>query len=191
MADQLLCVIATDANLIPSRVCGVLEQRQVDINSIHMTRQPGDGSWRIEILIDVVRDGQLELIIKQLNRLIEVRTVVRIEDSSSEQRQSVFVTLTPAGVDLASVAEVVRLFGAETVDLESPTMVVHLSATPERCQKFLAFLAPYSVANVALGPVAAVRRATRSTRRRQTGPDLASQPSLRRGRPLASVIGHP
>jgi acetolactate synthase small subunit len=69
-------VIATDSRWVPARICGMLAQRNIELRSIEMTG-PGDGRfWRIQLAVSVSGRDEIGLLVRRLNRLIDVVEVV-------------------------------------------------------------------------------------------------------------------
>jgi acetolactate synthase small subunit len=76
MAERLLLVETTSSDGVPARIAQLLAQRRVRVGSLHMARQPGSGVWSIRLVVDVTEENQAELLVKRLNRVVDVIRVV-------------------------------------------------------------------------------------------------------------------
>lgn len=157
MVEHLLCVIASDARAVPARVCGLLAQRSVEVSSIQMAKPAGSTRWWIQLVVCLDRNGDVELVVKWLNRLVDVVKVVDLGSEPNRQRRSVFVRLRPSTADLIHVNQLVHLFGAEVVEVTPDITTLYLSATPARCEQFVAMLEPYTVVEAVPGAVSGLR----------------------------------
>ena len=77
MVHRLLCVEATASSKVPTRISGLLAQRQVPVIGMHMNRRPEDGSWYIQLVVDLADADEEELLVKRLDRIVDV---VRVFD---------------------------------------------------------------------------------------------------------------
>jgi acetolactate synthase regulatory subunit len=84
MAERLLLVETTSSDEVPARIARLLAQRRVRVGSLHMARQPGSGVWSIQLVVDVTDENQAELLVKRLNRVVDVICVV---DTASASRR--------------------------------------------------------------------------------------------------------
>jgi acetolactate synthase small subunit len=85
MAERLLLVETTSSDGVPARIAHLLAQRRVRVGSLHMTRQPGSGRWSIRLVVDVAEENQAELLVKRLNRVVDV---VRVVDTAAAAARS-------------------------------------------------------------------------------------------------------
>ena len=82
MLERVLSLVAVDDRRVPSRICGLLAQRVVTISSIQMTHDHAASQWDIRLVACVENQLELELLIKRLDRLVDVLKVVEIVATS-------------------------------------------------------------------------------------------------------------
>ena len=78
MLERVLSVVAAGDRRVPSRICALLAQRVVTISSIKMSHNPATSRWIIELVACIEDDADLELLVKRLDRLVDVLEVVDI-----------------------------------------------------------------------------------------------------------------
>lgn len=157
MIGHLLCVLGADSHSLPARVCGLLAQRNIPVSSIQMSKPVGSQHWWIQLVVCVESTSEVELVVNRLSRLVDVIDVIDVSSEPSHQRQSMFVKLRPTASDLIHVREVARLFAAEVLEVAPAITTLYLSATPQRCEQFLALLAPYSIVEALPSAVSGIR----------------------------------
>ena len=100
-----------------NRFTGVLSRRQVNIESISVGPTMEPDVSRITIIIDVANLEEVEQIIKQLNRLIDVLRVRDITDIPHLEREVILVKLTAPTSKRAEILAVIQPFRASVVDV--------------------------------------------------------------------------
>jgi acetolactate synthase small subunit len=78
LLERVLSLIAVDDRRVPTRICGLLAQRVVTISSIQMTHDRAASRWTIRLVAYVETELELELLIRRLNRLVDVLEVVEV-----------------------------------------------------------------------------------------------------------------
>ena len=78
MLERVLSLIAVDDRRVPTRICGLLAQRVVTISSIQMTHDRAAARWTIRLVACVETDLEFELLIRRLDRLVDVLEVVEV-----------------------------------------------------------------------------------------------------------------
>jgi acetolactate synthase I/III small subunit len=156
VVERLLWVLGSDSQTMPARVCGLLAQRNIPVNSIQMTKPADSQHWWIRLVVCVESMNEVELVANRLNRLVDVIKVIDVSSEPSHQRRSMFVRVRPAASDLMQVSEVARFFAAEVLEVTPAMTVLYLSASPRQCERFLALLAPYGTVEALPGDVSGV-----------------------------------
>ncbi|WAX58484.1 hypothetical protein M6B22_06890 [Jatrophihabitans cynanchi] len=164
MTERLLLVETTGSDEVPARITRLLAQRRVRLASAYVTRRTDDDGWAVQLVVDVTGDDEVSLLVKRLNRLIDVVRVIAAGTAAVHQRRSVFVTLQPDPDDASAVDELVGLFGAEVLDVRPAGMTLHLAADPRHCEHFVAVLEPYTIVETVAGAVCAIRHRRPSAR---------------------------
>src|SRR5699024_9972674 len=104
-----------------NRFTGVLSRRQINIESISVGPTMEPDVSRITIIIDVANLEEVEQIIKQLNRLIDVLRVRDITDIPHLEREVILVKLTAPTSKRAEILAVIQPFRASVVRSEEHT----------------------------------------------------------------------
>jgi acetolactate synthase small subunit len=78
LLERVLSLVAVDDRRVPTRICGLLAQRVVTISSIQIIHDQAASQWTIQLVACVENDLELELLIKRLDRLVDVLEVFEI-----------------------------------------------------------------------------------------------------------------
>ncbi|MCI6871421.1 acetolactate synthase small subunit [Streptococcus hyointestinalis] len=132
-----------------NRFTGVLSRRQVNIESISVGHTDEPEISRITIIIDVETLEESELIIKQLNRLIDVVRVRDITDIPHLEREVILVKLSAPPAKRAEILAIIQPFRASVVDVAPKSITIQMSGDSEKIEALLRVIRPYGIQNVA------------------------------------------
>ena len=132
-----------------NRFTGVLSRRQVNIESISVGHTDEPEISRITIIIDVETLEESELIIKQLNRLIDVVRVRDITDIPHLEREVILVKLSAPPAKRAQIFAIIQPFRASVVDVAPKYITIQMSGDSEKIEALLRVIRPYGIQNVA------------------------------------------
>ena len=132
-----------------NRFTGVLSRRQVNIESISVGHTDEPEISRITIIIDVETLEESELIIKQLNRLIDVVRVRDITDIPHLEREVILVKLSAPPAKRAEILAIIQPFRASVVDVAPKSITIQMSGDSGKIEALLRVIRPYGIQNVA------------------------------------------
>ena len=132
-----------------NRFTGVLSRRQVNIESISVGHTDEPEISRITIIIDVETLEESELIIKQLNRLVDVVRVLDITDIPHLEREVILVKLSAPPAKRAEILAIIQPFRASVVDVAPKSITIQMSGDSEKIEALLRVIRPYGIQNVA------------------------------------------
>ena len=130
-----LSVLVEDVDGILSRVTGMFTRRGYNIHSVNTasTEEPGYNRITIVVWAD---DIHIEQITKQLNKLINVIKVVRLED---EVKVAADTSNRPQVVDAA------KLFRARVIDVARESVIIEATGGTAKLQALLDVLEPFGI----------------------------------------------
>jgi acetolactate synthase-1/3 small subunit len=113
----------------------------------------------------IVADAEtapLEQITKQLNKLVEVIKIVELEEGAAVQRELLLVKVRAPLADRTQVLQTAELFRARVVDVNTETVTLEATGTPDKLQALLAVLSPLGIKEMAQSGTVALGRGPRS-----------------------------
>lgn len=132
-----------------NRFTGVLSRRQVNIESISVGATEDPNVSRITIIIDVANDAEVEQIIKQLNRQIDVVRVRDITDEPHLEREVILIKVTAPAEKRAELLAIIQPFRATVVDVAPKSITIQMTGDAEKSEALIRVIKPYGIKNIA------------------------------------------
>jgi acetolactate synthase I/III small subunit len=142
------------------RAVSLLRRRGYNIASLAVGRSEVEGVSRMTL---VVEQEDVEQVVKQLNRLVEVLQVDDVTHDPTIEREVILVKVA-AGGNMQSIVSVALGYGATIADVGMGTILLEPSGSPAKVEGFLQRLSPFGILEATrTGRIAMVRgRATHS-----------------------------
>lgn len=156
---QLVVITESGRNVL-ARAAGMVIPLDIEIVGMHLSPVSEAGPRWLQMSVRVPSESRLELLVKRLNRMVDVTKVVVLEPDA-HHRQSTYVLVRPQVADLLHVSKIVQSYRAETLEFTEHSVLVHLNASPESCEAIVADLEPFGVVEVVTGTVASFRSGLR------------------------------
>ena len=158
---HILTVTVENKPGVLSRVAGLFSRRGFNIVSLAVSPTEDERFSRMTIVVDA-ESAPLEQITKQLNKLIEVIKIVELENGAAVQRELLMVKVRAPMADRTQVLETAQLFRARVVDVNTDTVTLEATGTPDKLQALLAVLAPLGIKEMAQSGTVALGRGPRA-----------------------------
>lgn len=146
---RMLTAKVQNSTGVLNRFTGVLSRRQVNIESISVGATDGVNLSRITIIIDVETMEEVEQIIKQLNRLIDVVRVRDITDLPHLEREVILVKVSAPPAKRAELLAIIDIFRASVVDVAPKSITIQMTGDAEKIDALLRVVTPYGIKNIA------------------------------------------
>mgnify|MGYP002715862509 FL=1 len=154
---NILSVLVLDVDGIITRVTALFTRRGYNLVSLVSAKTETDGINRLTIVVDA-SEYAIEQITKQLNKLIQVIKVVRLEDDTTIARSLLLVKVNASNQTRAQVVETANIFRARVVDVSADSLVLEATGTPEKLRAFMDVIETFGVREmVQSGQVALTR----------------------------------
>ena len=132
-----------------NRFTGVLSRRQVNIESISVGRTEIPNISRITIIIDVDSLEEVEQIMKQLNRLIDVVRVRDITDKPHLEREVILIKVAAPTSKRAEILAIIQPFRASVIDVAPKSITIQMTGDADKIEALIRVIQPYGVKNIA------------------------------------------
>ena len=134
---------------ILNRFTGVLSRRQVNIESISVGHTEIPNISRITIIIDVDSLEEVEQIMKQLNRLIDVVRVRDITDKPHLEREVILIKVAAPTSKRAEILAIIQPFRASVIDVAPKSITIQMTGDADKIEALIRVIQPYGVKNIA------------------------------------------
>jgi acetolactate synthase-1/3 small subunit len=137
------------------RVTGLLTQRGYNIDSLTVARTLDPGLSRMTINVDV-DTKQRALVIKQMNRLVNVLQAQDLSEAPAVSRELVLIRIAARMENRTSILKEAEIFGARVVDSSVDGFALEVTGDPEKLNEFIAVMESYGEIEVTRSGMVAV-----------------------------------
>lgn len=160
MAHTLVALVQDRPGVL-NRVVSLFRRRGFNIESLAVGASETPGVSRMTLVVDA---ADVEQVVKQLNRLIEVLKVADLTAESTVERETALVKIHAPATRRPEIVALATVFGARIIDTGPSTMIVELTGEPPEIDRFLAAIRPFGLKELLrTGRIAMVRGAQVNT----------------------------
>lgn len=157
MKKHTIVALVQDRPGVLSRVVGLVRRRGYNIESLAVGHSETPGISRITL---VVEWEDVEQVVKQLYRLIEVLKVSDVTNDPTVEREMALMKIHAPSAKRAEIVALTDVFEAKIVDVGVNTMVIEMTGSPSKVQNFIDVIKPFGVKEMMrTGRIAMVRGA--------------------------------
>ncbi|MCH4168486.1 MAG: acetolactate synthase small subunit [Streptococcaceae bacterium] len=146
---RMLTAKLNNTSGVLNRFTGVLSRRQVNIESISVGPTDQPHLSRITIIIDVDSLAEVELVVKQLNRMIDVVRVRDITDVPHLEREVALIKINAPASVRAEIFAMIQPFRASVIDVSPKTITIQSTGSSDKIDALLKIVIPYGIKNLA------------------------------------------
>ncbi len=155
MKKHTLIALMQDRPGVLTRAVSLFRRRGYNIESLAVGHTETPGVSRMTL---VVESSEVEQVIKQLYRLIDVLKVSDVTHDPAVEREMVLVKVHSTGATRPEIATLANIFDAKIVDVATNSMVIEMTGTPSKVDNFVETIRPYGVKEMMrTGRIAMVR----------------------------------
>ena len=159
-----LVTLMQDRPGVLHRAVSLFRRRGFNIESLAVGHSETPGVSRMTLVVEA---EDVEQVVKQLYRLVEVLKVTDVTNQPTVERETVLAKVHAPAVSRAPILAVVEAFDARTADVGTATMIVEMTGTPAKVDNFLAVLRPFGIKEMMRGGTIAMTRGTQQHQRRR------------------------
>ncbi|SHI33361.1 acetolactate synthase, small subunit [Tessaracoccus bendigoensis DSM 12906] len=161
MKYHTLSILVSNKPGVLTRIAALFSRRGFNIQSLAVGPTEREEISRMTVVAQVHDDATLEQIVKQLNKLIEVRKVLEL-GSNSVRREMVLVKVRADVHSRSQVIDVVSLFRGKAVDVSAETITVEATGSDEKLAALLEMLQPHGIIELVQSGQVALGRGTKT-----------------------------
>jgi acetolactate synthase-1/3 small subunit len=145
------------------RAVSLFRRRGYNIESLAVGHSELPGVSRMTLVVDA---EDVEQVIKQLYRLVEVLKVTDVTRDRTVEREAALVKVSAAPAQRAGIVATAAACGAQILDVGESTMVIEMTGQPEQVERFVEAIRPFGLKEMMRGGrIAMVRGAPQSSER--------------------------
>jgi acetolactate synthase-1/3 small subunit len=140
-----------------ANVAGMFAARGFNIDSLVVGRTENPDLSRMTIVV-TADANTLEQVRKQLAKLVPVVKVRDFEESSYIERDLALITVSVTPEMRSQVFDLANIFRAKVVDVSRASVLIELTGTEEKIEKFVELMKPFGITELARTGVIAMAR---------------------------------
>ena len=145
---QTISVLVENQAGVLNRITGLFSRRAFNIESLAVGVTDDPTISRITIIVDS-GNSVVEQVEKQLNKLVDVIKVKRLDTAATTRRELLLIKVAVGAQKRGEVIDIARVMDAKIVDISATTLTIELCDRPERVTLMTDLLSPYKVREVA------------------------------------------
>lgn len=143
-----LAVLVENRPGVLTHISGLISRRAFNIESIAAGHTEEAETTRITISVDVDDEFELEQIVNQLSKLIDVIKIVNLTHIESIQRELALIKVKASKANRSDLVDIVEIFRAKIVDVNRETMVIELTGEDSKIDAFCEVLADFGIIEI-------------------------------------------
>ena len=155
---RVIVALVENKSGVLSRVTSVLNRRQVNIESISVGVTEQEALSRMTIVVNVTDLAELEQVIKQLNKQIEVFKVLDISIDPHIERELALIKVNAPTAIRSEIQAVIAPFRADIVDVAQKSIMIQVAGTHEKIDACIEVLRPYGLKQLARTGITGLQR---------------------------------
>ena len=149
MKKYLLAVLVDNKPGVLTHVSGLISRRAFNIESISAGYTEEESVTRINIVVSVESDRELNQVVTQLSKLIDVIKIVNLSEVDSIERELVMIKVRADKSNRAELIDIVNIFRASIVDVSPENVVIELTGQQSKIDGIIEVLSEYEIIEIA------------------------------------------
>lgn len=156
MNQYTISALVSNKSGVLTRVAALFARRGYNIESLSVCKTENDAFSRMTIVLngDEYILGQM---MKQMDKLIDVKKIKRVEDDAV-CRELLLAKVKTDAATRSQILEISQIFRAKVVDVSPEATILELTGKPMKLDGFVTMLMPYGVMELARTGVTAISR---------------------------------
>ena len=149
MKKYLLAVLVDNKPSVLTHVSGLISRRAFNIESISAGYTEEPDVTRINIVVSVESKNELDQVVTQLGKLIDVIKIVNLSEVESIERELVMIKVRADKSNRAELIDIVNIFRASIVDVSQENVVIELTGQQSKIDGIIEVLSEYEIIEIA------------------------------------------
>ena len=149
MKKYLLAVLVDNKPGVLTHVSGLISRRAFNIESISAGYTEEPDVTRINIVVSVESKNELDQVVTQLGKLIDVIKIVNLSEVDSIERELVMIKVRADKSNRAELIDIVNIFRASIVDVSQENVGIELTGQQSKIDGIIEVLSEYEIIEIA------------------------------------------
>ena len=150
-----------------NRITGVMTRRHFNIESISVGHTESSHISRMTFVVHVEDVQQVEQLIKQLHKQIDVLKVSDITEEAMIARELALIKVSTTIAARSELYSLIEPFRAAVIDVGKDSIIVQVTGTQDKVEALIELLRPYGLKEIARTGVTAFTRSMKKQDKQQ------------------------
>lgn len=155
-----LSVIVENKPGVLTRIAGMFSRRGYNIHSLAVGPTENVEVSRLTIVVGT-EAADLEQVIKQLNKLINVLKIVELDPAEAVERELQLVKVEADAETRSQIIELADVFRAKIVDVDHESLTIEAAGDPAKLEAMVELLSPFGIRELVRSGTIALARGSR------------------------------
>jgi acetolactate synthase-1/3 small subunit len=143
-----LAVLVENRPGVLTHISGLISRRAFNIESIAASYTEESDTTRITIDVEADDELELEQVVNQLSKLINVIKIINLTSVDSIHRELAMIKVRANPHTRSDIVDIVDIFRAKIVDVNRQTMVIELTGEPSKIDALCEVLIDYGIIEI-------------------------------------------
>jgi acetolactate synthase-1/3 small subunit len=143
-----LAVLVENRPGVLTHISGLISRRAFNIESIAASLTEESDTTRITIDVEADDELELEQVVNQLSKLINVIKIINLTAVDSIHRELAMIKVKANPHTRSDIVDIVDIFRAKIVDVNRQTMVIELTGEPSKIDALCEVLIDYRIIEI-------------------------------------------
>lgn len=143
-----LAVLVENRPGVLTHISGLISRRAFNIESIAASLTEESDTTRITIDVEADDELELEQVVNQLSKLIDVIKIINLTPVDSIHRELAMIKVKANPHTRSDIVDIVDIFRAKIVDVNRQTMVIELTGEPSKIDALCEVLIDYGIIEI-------------------------------------------
>lgn len=157
MKKYTITALAANKSGVLTRISGLFARRGYNIESICACSTEDEHLSRMTIVLGG-DDYLLSQIIRQLDKLIDVKKITVTDENDSVFRELLLIKVNAPAEKRSELIEIKEVYKAKIVDLSPESIILELTGEPNKLDGFINVVKPYGILEMARTGLTALNR---------------------------------
>ncbi len=148
MKRKQLGILVEDSPGVLTHVAGLISRRGYNIESIAASKTETPGMTRISVILQIEEDWQLEQVMAQISKLVQVFEVIHLSKGVSISRELALIKVKSTVENRHEIMAIVEVFGGKILEFNEEIIVIELSHYRQKINSFCSLMNKYGILEI-------------------------------------------
>jgi acetolactate synthase-1/3 small subunit len=143
-----LAVLVENRPGVLTHISGLISRRAFNIESIAAGYTEEADTTRITISVEVDNEVELEQVVNQLSKLVDVIKIVNLTYVESIERELALIKVKASKLNRSDLVNIVEIFRARIIDVNRETVAIELTGEESKIDAFCEVLLDFGIIEI-------------------------------------------